>query len=215
MTTAAAVRHASRSRSAARTCSSTSARRRTSPAAPPWITTGNLIGSTDARFDLTQLGGPLHDVCRLSLASAPADHGDPARRRRRLVAAGQGADGPRPQGDDQRPDVEAREPDARVNPAKLCKAERTRLGVAAFNELWGTNGNDKNAFGKCVSTMAQRRTPARRSSRSWLRSRPARQGARAPHRCVRRRKGPRHRDEDGSAGARENKRQEGQGQAER
>src|SRR5215216_2504392 len=42
----------------------------------------------------------------------------------------------------------------KVNPAQLCKAERTRMGTAAFNELWGTNANDKNAFGKCVSTMA-------------------------------------------------------------
>ena len=28
------------------------------------------------------------------------------------------------------------------------------MGAAAFNELWGTNANDRNAFGKCVSTMA-------------------------------------------------------------
>jgi len=41
-----------------------------------------------------------------------------------------------------------------ANPVALCKGERTRLGTAAFNELWGKNGNDRNAFGKCVSTMA-------------------------------------------------------------
>jgi hypothetical protein len=41
------------------------------------------------------------------------------------------------------------------NPAKLCKAQRDSLGASAFNELWGTNGNDRNAFGKCVSEMAK------------------------------------------------------------
>ena len=45
----------------------------------------------------------------------------------------------------------------KVNPAQLCKAERTRMGSAAFNELWGTNANARNAFGKCVSTIAHAR----------------------------------------------------------
>lgn len=38
-----------------------------------------------------------------------------------------------------------------ANAAKECKAERTQLGVDAFNEKYGTNPNKKNAFGKCVS----------------------------------------------------------------
>ena len=37
------------------------------------------------------------------------------------------------------------------NAAKECDAERTDLGEQAFAEKYGTNGNDKNAFGKCVS----------------------------------------------------------------
>lgn len=41
------------------------------------------------------------------------------------------------------------------NPAKLCAAQRASLGVGAFNELWGTNVNSRNAFGKCVSAMAK------------------------------------------------------------
>jgi hypothetical protein len=45
----------------------------------------------------------------------------------------------------------------KVNPAQLCKAERTRMGSAAFNELWGANANARNAFGKCVSTIAHAR----------------------------------------------------------
>lgn len=42
----------------------------------------------------------------------------------------------------------------KVNPAKLCAAQRSQAGPAAFNELWGTNVNQRNAFGKCVSTIA-------------------------------------------------------------
>lgn len=41
------------------------------------------------------------------------------------------------------------------NPSRMCSAERTRLGTKAFDELWGKNGNDANAFGKCVSAMAR------------------------------------------------------------
>jgi hypothetical protein len=44
---------------------------------------------------------------------------------------------------------------AKSNPARLCAAQRASMGTAAFNELWGTNGNDRNAFGKCVSAMAR------------------------------------------------------------
>jgi hypothetical protein len=44
---------------------------------------------------------------------------------------------------------------SKQNPAKLCAAQRVSLGPSAFNELWGTNANDRNAFGKCVSTMAK------------------------------------------------------------
>jgi len=44
---------------------------------------------------------------------------------------------------------------SKENPAKLCAAQRASLGSSAFNELWGTNGNDRNAFGKCVSAMAR------------------------------------------------------------
>jgi hypothetical protein len=45
-----------------------------------------------------------------------------------------------------------------VNAAKLCKAQRSSMGSAsAFNELWGTNANDRNAYGKCVSAVAHAR----------------------------------------------------------
>ena len=35
--------------------------------------------------------------------------------------------------------------------AKQCKAERVRIGVQAFKTKYGTNKNQANAFGKCVS----------------------------------------------------------------
>jgi hypothetical protein len=43
------------------------------------------------------------------------------------------------------------------NAAKACKAERD-AGEDAFAERWGTNENGKNAFGKCVSTLASAKT---------------------------------------------------------
>jgi hypothetical protein len=43
---------------------------------------------------------------------------------------------------------------ARANAAHDCKAERA-LDLDAFNENYGTNENEKNAYGKCVSTKAK------------------------------------------------------------
>jgi hypothetical protein len=48
---------------------------------------------------------------------------------------------------------EAENETAHENAAKECKAERA-AGRAAFQALYGTNKNDKNAFGKCVSGKA-------------------------------------------------------------
>ncbi len=52
---------------------------------------------------------------------------------------------------------------ARKNAAKLCKAERAMPesefraanGGKSFAELYGTNANGRNAYGKCVSTKAR------------------------------------------------------------
>lgn len=44
---------------------------------------------------------------------------------------------------------------ATTNAAKKCKAERTTLGDAAFTAKYGTNESKSNAFGKCVSKLAQ------------------------------------------------------------
>lgn len=38
---------------------------------------------------------------------------------------------------------------------KSCSTERGNMGVPAFKLLYGTNANRSNAFGKCVSKLAQ------------------------------------------------------------
>jgi hypothetical protein len=44
--------------------------------------------------------------------------------------------------------------DAIVNAAKQCRDERT-ANPTAFRDKYGTNHNKRNAFGKCVSKLAQ------------------------------------------------------------
>lgn len=41
------------------------------------------------------------------------------------------------------------------NAAKKCKTERKTLGDTAFTAKYGTNADKTNAFGKCVSKLAQ------------------------------------------------------------
>jgi hypothetical protein len=50
------------------------------------------------------------------------------------------------------------ETNATPNPAQSCRTSRTAMGTAAFNQLYGTNTNKSNAFGKCVSKTAQAQT---------------------------------------------------------
>ena len=47
------------------------------------------------------------------------------------------------------------------NAAKYCKAQRESKGVEAFATLYGTNGNKKNAYGKCVSKTASAKAEKR------------------------------------------------------
>ena len=42
-----------------------------------------------------------------------------------------------------------------TSPAQRCDAQRTAMGAPAFNQLYGTNANDRNAFGKCVSKLTR------------------------------------------------------------
>jgi hypothetical protein len=46
------------------------------------------------------------------------------------------------------------EQQGRMNPARTCRAVRTRLTAALFDMSYGKNKNDRNAFGKCVSATA-------------------------------------------------------------
>lgn len=46
---------------------------------------------------------------------------------------------------------QCRDQDRRAAAERFCRAERNRLGERAFREEHGTNRNDRNAFGKCVS----------------------------------------------------------------
>ena len=52
---------------------------------------------------------------------------------------------------------DAEEAEERTNAAEECDAERgeTQETRKAFEEKYGTNGNKKNAFGKCVSEKAR------------------------------------------------------------
>lgn len=50
------------------------------------------------------------------------------------------------------------EEQATPNPARTCRAARTSMGTAAFGQLYGTNANKSNAFGKCVSKTARAQT---------------------------------------------------------
>jgi hypothetical protein len=46
-------------------------------------------------------------------------------------------------------------PAATKSASKLCKEQRATMGATAFGELYGTNKNKRNAFGKCVSKLAK------------------------------------------------------------
>jgi hypothetical protein len=52
-------------------------------------------------------------------------------------------------------EAKAERKQAKTNASRECRAEREAAGVEAFREQYGTNANDKNAFGKCVSQKAK------------------------------------------------------------
>jgi hypothetical protein len=47
------------------------------------------------------------------------------------------------------------EQQGRLNPARTCRSARAQLTAPLFNNTYGKNGNDHNAFGKCVSATAR------------------------------------------------------------
>jgi hypothetical protein len=58
------------------------------------------------------------------------------------------------------------EQQGRLNPAQTCRNARTQMGTAAFDKLYGVNGNSRNAFGKCVSKTARAQTANETSASS-------------------------------------------------
>jgi hypothetical protein len=53
---------------------------------------------------------------------------------------------------------------------KQCSTERTAMKVPAFKLLYGTNANRSNAFGKCVSKLAQQNAKNQSNAASQCRS---------------------------------------------
>jgi hypothetical protein len=50
------------------------------------------------------------------------------------------------------------------NPAQSCKQQRSGMGVAAFRDLYGTNHNKRNAFGKCVAKQTHVQDQAQKTA---------------------------------------------------
>ena len=84
-------------------------------------------------YALVILAVALPVVVSAALAVPPGDRGKPARTTSQPAAASD-------------------------NPAKKCRAERSEKGAAAFATRHGTNANERNAFGKCVSSQAKKPT---------------------------------------------------------
>ena len=58
----------------------------------------------------------------------------------------------------------------RTNAAKQCKSERQQMGLDAFKQLYGNNANKSNAFGKCVSKLANQNEQARSNAAAQCRA---------------------------------------------
>lgn len=140
-----------------------------------WISSGNLVGSTDGRFDTSQvqsgtqvstyaqalaLVGSL-TVNRISIVVdsgwAFADKEQTVQVRNVKVNDSTfftGETGPG-QGEGQ---------GQGKSPAQACKALRNEMGVEAFRTAYGTNHNKRNAFGKCVSQMRRMKSDEARAA---------------------------------------------------
>lgn len=129
-----------------------------------WLSTGNLVGASDAcRVDTSQILPGTQ--CTATWASAVALLGT-----RPILSISLVVDSGWSQADKEQT-VQVRNvrinndtyltPQApappKVNPAQFCKAQLDAMGSrAAFNELWGKTGTS-NGYGKCVSAVAKAR----------------------------------------------------------
>lgn len=126
-----------------------------------WIASGNLIGSTDGRFDTSQVQpGTQVSTYAQALALVGAY---PVTGISLVLDSGWAFD-------DKEQTVRVRNvkvnasmfftpvtpaPGTGLNPAQACAKLRTEMGTSAFRTAYGTNRNGANAFGKCVSQMAR------------------------------------------------------------
>ena len=135
-----------------------------------WIASGNLIGSTDGRFDTSQVqaGSQVSTYAQaLALVGSFTVTGISL-----VVDSGWAFD-------DKEQTVRIRnvkvntstfltpsepQPGAGMNPAQACKELRDEMGSSAFRAAYGTNRNGANAFGKCVSKMARMKNDAARTA---------------------------------------------------
>jgi len=137
-----------------------------------WIASGNLIGSTDGRFDTSQVQAGTqvstyaqalalvgsYPVTGISLVVdsgwAFADKEQTVQARNVRVNGStfyEPSSGPKP-------------PGSGMNPSQACKKLRADMGIEEFRMAYGTNGNGKNAFGKCVSQMARMKSDDARAA---------------------------------------------------
>lgn len=137
-----------------------------------WIASGNLIGAADGRFDTSQVQAGTQVS---TYAQALALVGSYNVTGLSLVVDSGWAFDDKEQTINVRnvkvnshtffePQVTPPSPPAGLNPAKACAKLRTDMGLAAFQAKFGTNVNGKNAFGKCVSTMAHMKNDAARAA---------------------------------------------------
>ena len=127
-----------------------------------WIATGNLVGTTEpCKVDTSQLAAGTQ--CTATWASAVALAGNQPITSISLVVDGGWAFADKEQtilvrnvklNDKTYFVPQTTTPGTKTNAAKLCKAQRDRMGTAAFNELWHINAQS-NGIGKCVSALSK------------------------------------------------------------
>jgi hypothetical protein len=137
-----------------------------------WIASGNLIGSTDGRYDTSQVQAGTqvstyaqalalvgsYQVTGISLvvdsgwAFADKEQTVNARNVKVNTSTFFTPEGPKPPAEHG------------MNAAHACKKLHDEMGVGAFHMAFGTNHNHANAFGKCVSKMAHMKNDAARAA---------------------------------------------------
>lgn len=73
------------------------------------------------------------------------------------------------------------EQQGRLNPARTCRALRAQLTPSLFAQTYGKNANDRNAFGKCVSTTAKAQAHNEVSASSTCKAQQSDSGFAATH----------------------------------